>query len=82
MKAKYEVNLRVTIIHDIDTIANLKGSNEFATDLAQMICDEATNCGAVACYEIIDSKIYASVKNNNDAEKINFSYDDFMKKYL
>ena len=57
MKAKYEVTLKVTVIHDIDTIENLKDNNEFANDLARMVCDEATTAGAVACYEIIESAL-------------------------
>lgn len=56
-KAKYEVTLKVTIIHDIDTIENLKTSEEMSNDIVQMICDEATMSGAVASYEILESKI-------------------------
>lgn len=57
MKAKYEVTLKVTIEHDIDTIENLKSSEEMSNDIVQMICDEATMSGAVASYEILESKI-------------------------
>ena len=79
MKVKYETTLKVTVIHDIDTIENLKDNNEFANDLAQMICDEATTAGSVACYEIIESKIDVNVKEIENAERENIIYNDFIK---
>lgn len=57
MKVKYEATIKVTVVHDIDTLENLKDNNEFATDLVTMICDEATTAGGVACYEILESSI-------------------------
>ena len=57
MKVKYDVTLKVSVIHDIDTLENLKDNNEFANDLARMICDEATTAGGVASYEIIESAL-------------------------
>ena len=76
MKARYEVTLKVSVIHDIDTLESLKDNNEFANDLARMICDEATMTGAVACYEILESSIDVreeSVTTNNVV------YDNFMR---
>ena len=63
MKVKYETTLKVTVVHNIDGWemgGHLKDNNEFANDLAHMICDEASICGAVASYEIIESKIDVS----------------------
>ena len=57
MKAKYEVTIKVSVVHDIDAIENLKDNNEFANDLVQMICDEASQAGGVACYEILNSSV-------------------------
>lgn len=51
------MTLKVSVVHDIDTIENLKDNNEFANDLAHMICDEASQCGAIASYEIIESAL-------------------------
>ena len=53
----YEVTAKFVVSHEIDNIENLKDNNEFASDLVQMVCDEASTCGAVATYEIIESKI-------------------------
>ena len=57
MKVMYEVTAKFVVIHEIDNIENLKDNNEFANDLSHMVCDEASTCGAVATYEIIESKI-------------------------
>lgn len=57
MKAKYEATLKVTVYHDIETLEGIKDNNEFALDLASMICDEATTAGAVASYQIIESSL-------------------------
>lgn len=57
MKVKYEVTVKFNVVHDIDTIEELKDNNEFANDLAHMVCDEASTCGAVATYEILNSSI-------------------------
>lgn len=57
MKATYEVNLKVVVIHDVDTLENLKSNTEMANDIATMICDEATSCGAVAMYDIVSSSV-------------------------
>ena len=57
MKVKYETTIKVTVVHDIDTLENLKDNNEYATDIARLICDEATTAGGVACYEILESSI-------------------------
>lgn len=57
MKVKYETTLKLTVVHDIDTLENLKDNNEYASDIARLICDEATTAGGVACYEILESSI-------------------------
>ena len=57
MKAKYDVTLKVTVIHDVDTIENLKSNTEFANDLVAMICDEATTAGGCACCEVLESAL-------------------------
>ena len=57
MKAKYDVTIKVTFIHDVDTIENVKDPNEMSTDLAQMICDEATFAGVVACCDVIETRL-------------------------
>lgn len=84
MQVVYEVNLKVVVSHEIDTIENLKDNNEFAEDLRQMICDESAFSGGVAIVDILNSKI--DVKEidsevdetvNNDFEKT--VYNDFMK---
>ena len=59
MKVVYEVIAKFTVVQEIDSLKNckdLKTNDEFATDLCNMICDEAVNVG-VASYEIIESKI-------------------------
>ena len=57
MKVKYDITLKVSVVHDIDTIENLKDNSEYAHDVAKLICDEATTAGGVACYEIIESAL-------------------------
>lgn len=58
MKAKYEITMKLTVIHDIEKVdENLKSSDDLATDICHMICDEASMCGAVATYDIIESTI-------------------------
>lgn len=57
MKVVYEATVKFQVVHEIDSIENLKDNNEFANDLAHMVCDEATTCGAVASYEILNSSI-------------------------
>ena len=76
MKVKYEVALKVTVMHDIDTFENLKGNNEFANDLVAFICDEATTAGGVACCEIIESSV--NVKEEQDNAN-NVVYKNFMR---
>ena len=59
MKVMYEVTAKFTVIQEIDSLKNckdLKTNDEFATDLCNMVCDEAVNVG-VASYEILESKI-------------------------
>lgn len=55
MKAVYETILKVTIVHDLNTLENVKNNAEFSQDMAEMICDEAAMAGGVATYEILDS---------------------------
>ena len=57
MKVKYEMTLKVTVSHDIEGLKNLKDNREYAEDLAQMICDEATVTGGVAVVDVIESTI-------------------------
>lgn len=57
MKVVYGATIKVNISHEIDTLEDLKDNNEYATDIARMICDEATTAGGVACYEILESTI-------------------------
>ena len=76
MKVTYEATIKISVIHDIDTLTDLKDNHQFATDICHMICDEASQAGGVACYEIIESKLDAK----EDTEIINKSvYNDFMK---
>lgn len=57
MKVVYEATIKFQVVHEIDSLEELKDNNEFTNDLAHMVCDEATTCGAVASYEIIESKL-------------------------
>ena len=58
MNAMYEVTLKVTVFHKIGKeLKDLKSDREFAEDMAHMICDEATNAGAVATYDILKSSV-------------------------
>ena len=60
MKAVYDVIMKVKVSHEIDTIEDIKSDREFADDMAQMICDEAVTCNAVAEYEILKSEVNVS----------------------
>lgn len=77
MKVTYEATIKFQVVHDIDSLEDLKDNNEFANDLAHMVCDEATVAGSVASYEIIESKLDA--KESNDEIEQNAVYKDFMK---
>ena len=57
MQVKYEVNLKVTVVHEVSEMTNLKTNSEFAQDLCAMICDEATVAGGCASVDILDSSI-------------------------
>lgn len=57
MKASYEMTLKLNIIHDIDSLEDLKGDREYAEDVCKMICDEAMQADAVICYEILKSSM-------------------------
>lgn len=58
MTATYEVTVKLTIVHDVDKVdETLKDANELATDICNMICDEAALCGGVAMYEVIETSI-------------------------
>ena len=57
MKVKYDVTLKITLIHDVDSVEGLKTNSEIANDIGQLICDEATVSNGVACYEVIESSI-------------------------
>lgn len=56
-KATYEATIKFKVVHEIDTVENLKDYNEFAQDIGEMVCDEATMVGAVASYDIIEMKL-------------------------
>ena len=77
MKIAYEATIKFQVVHEVDTLEDIKDNNEFANDLAHMVCDEASTCGAVASYEIIESKLDA--KESNDEIETNAVYKDFMK---
>ena len=57
MKATYEAVIKFKVVHEIDTFENLKDHNEFAQSIVDMVCDEATSCGAVASYEIMSNRL-------------------------
>ena len=57
MKATYETTIKIKVIHEIDSIEDLKDNNEFAHCIGAMVCDEATSCGAVATYDVLESKL-------------------------
>lgn len=58
MKAKYTAIIKVEVTHDnLEHLKDIKSDREFATDLCNMICDEAVNAGAVATYKIYDSEV-------------------------
>lgn len=57
MKATYEATIKVKVVHEIDTLENIKDNNEFAQSIVEMICDEATTCGAVAICDVLESRL-------------------------
>lgn len=57
MKAVYECTLKVKIVHDVEDLKNIKDNKEFAEDLAQMICDEATVTNGVGVVEVVESSL-------------------------
>ena len=62
MKAKYKAIICVEVTHEVDKLKDIKSDREFATDLCNMICDEATNAGGVATYKIYDSEVNVTLK--------------------
>lgn len=57
MIVSYEAIIKFRVTHDVNTLTDIKDNTQFAHDLAHMVCDEATQCDAVATYEIIKSSI-------------------------
>lgn len=57
MKAEYEMIIKIKLGSEIDTLENLKDPHEMATDISQMICDEAVNAGVVACCDILETRL-------------------------
>lgn len=57
MKVKYETTIKVVAVYDFEGLKELKDNNEYAHDLAHFICDEVTQAGGVAKYEILESAI-------------------------
>ena len=57
MQVKYEINLKVTVVHEVSEMEDLKTNSELAEDLRTMICDEATVAGGVAVVDILNSSI-------------------------
>ena len=57
MQVKYEVELKVTVVHEVSEMEELKTNSELAEDLRAMICDEATVAGGVAVVDILNSPI-------------------------
>lgn len=58
MKAIYEITLKVKVFAPVDEITkDIKSNTELANDMGQMICDEATQTGAVANYEVLESEM-------------------------
>ena len=57
MIAKYEMTLKVAVIHEVDEITEIKSDREFAESIATMICDEAVQVNAVAQCDIVSSSL-------------------------
>lgn len=57
MLVSYECTIKFRVTHELETMEDIKDNTQFAHDLAHMVCDEATQCDAVATYEIIKSSI-------------------------
>lgn len=58
MKAHYEMVVKVNVYCDIQDVNDeIKTSQEMATDICNVICDEAAICGNVATYDIIRATI-------------------------
>lgn len=56
-KLNYEVTVKFNAVFDYSRIGEIKSNDEFATDIATVICDEIANAGGVAIYDIQESKI-------------------------
>ncbi len=57
MKVIYEIMLKVTAVHEIDTLNELKDNSEYGEDIARVVCDEIATAGGVGSYEIIGTTI-------------------------
>ena len=77
-KVKYKVLISFEVEHEYEGLDRIKSDREFSEDLAQMVCDEATTCGAVCSYDIKESCIEIKTREHKETE--NIIYKDFMKK--
>lgn len=76
MKLVYESTIKFTVVHDVESLEDIKNNHEYAECIARLVCDESTIAGAVASYEILESKIDAK---DDDKETDKTIYEDFMK---
>ena len=60
MKAEFEINLKIKIIHSVDNLVDileLKSPQEMEQDIIELLCDEATTAGGIAVVESLGSKV-------------------------
>lgn len=57
MKALYKIKIEFNIIKECEEVGEIKSDLEFAEDIAQFVCDELVNGGALGSYDIIESKM-------------------------
>ena len=57
MKARYNIIIRVEVVHEIEQhkLCDLKGNFEMGNDLCQMICDEIAMSDGVGCCDVLES---------------------------
>ena len=56
-KLEYNITIKLKITGDFEDLENLKDGREFATDLCNMICDEATETNKTVIYDILESEL-------------------------
>ena len=81
MKVVHEFTIKCSIFHDLENLEGIKGAREFAENVGQMICDEATYSDGIATYDILDARVDIAILNNDKSNKENETNVVFKKMY-